>query len=146
MINPNNTVQLYGRLTADSDTVMDGKMLRFSVAVDRAGYDPKNPDNNAGFFNCKIWLTENDWTAPGFVKSVRHLYETGRLVKGAPVRLVGQLNHDRWEDKDGNRRSDVSIVVESIESYQKASDSPSSPTSDTNNTDTEQSYSSAAPF
>lgn len=148
MINPNNTVHVYGRLTADAEKVMDGKMLRFSVAVDNAGYDPSNPDNKAGFFNCKIWLTNNDWVAAGFVKSVEQLFDSGRLSKGAPVRIVGQLNHDRWTDKNDNKRSDVTVVVESIESYAKASGSTTdsgSPESTQGSTATT-SYSSAEPF
>ena len=151
MINPNNTVHLYGRLTADSEKIMDGKMLRFSVAVDRAGYDSSNKDNTAGFFNCKIWLTSNDWVAAGFIKSVEQLYEAGRLSKGAPVRIVGQLNHDRFKDKDGNSRSDVTVVVESIESYAKGADSTSQASSNNNAVasgaeSASTSYSAAEPF
>lgn len=147
MLTPNNTVLIYGRLTSDAELVMDGKMLRFSVAVDNAGYDKNNTDSKAGFFNCKIWLTENDWTSVGFVRSVRQLFEAGRLGKGAPVRLMGQLNHDRWDDKDGNKRSDVNIVVDSIESYAKAGGTEnaatSSPSSDAPIT---AAYSSTDPF
>jgi single-stranded DNA-binding protein len=150
MLNPNNTIHLYGRLTADAEKVMDGKMLRFSVAVDNAGYDPSNPDNKSGFFNCKIWLTDSPWSAPGYIKSVEQLFDAGRLVKGASVRLIGQLNHDRWTDKNDNKRSDVSVVVESIESYAKSTGTAG--VTDTTSSDSAQvsgstaSYSSAEPF
>lgn len=121
MINPDNLVRIQGRLVSDAEYVMDGKMLRMAVAIDRAGYE-KGSDSNAGFFNCKMWMTENDYTASGVVKSVRSLVENGRLSKGAPVSIVGSLNQDRFTDKDDNRRSEVNVVIEAIQSFAKSSE------------------------
>lgn len=120
MINPDNVITISGRLTADANVVMDGKMLQFSIAVDRAGYE-KGSDNNTGFFNCKIWMTENKWTSVGFLEMVSELHKSGRLSKGAPVRIVGELNQDRYEDNQGNRRTDVNILVSDIRSYARTS-------------------------
>lgn len=128
MIDASNVVQIQGRLTRDAEEVMDGKMLRFSIAVDRAGYE-KGSDNNAGFFNCKIWMTENDYTASGVIKNIRTVYDTGRLSKGAMVRVVGSLNQDRYVDSDGNKRESTGITVETIESYARSADSESNQSS-----------------
>lgn len=38
-----------------------------------------------------------------------------RLTKGEAILVEGRLKLDRWEDKDGNKRSKHSIVVESFQ-------------------------------
>lgn len=129
MINGNNLIQISGRLTADAEYVMDGKMLRFSIAVDRAGYE-KGSDSNTGFFNCKIWMTENAWTASGVIEAIKSLVSDGRLAKGSPVRIVGSLNQDRYTDSNDNRRSEVNITVETIESYARRDEGTSTTSED----------------
>lgn len=118
-------VVISGRLVADPEEIMDGKMLKFSVAVDRAGYE-KDSDSDAGFFNCKMWLNDTPWNAPAAVDATRELVNNGRLGKGAPVRLIGQINQDRFIDKDGNKRSEVNLVVDHIDSFAKSNASSGS--------------------
>lgn len=116
MINLDNNIQLQGRLVRDPELVLSDKALRFSVAIDGAGYE-RDSDNKAGFFTCQVWLTESEWTAPGFVKSVREAFEQGRLAKGVAVRIFGQLSQNRWSDDDGNRREMIMITVEHMNVY-----------------------------
>jgi len=35
--------------------------------------------------------------------------------KGSPIHLVGRLKQDRWQDDNGNQRSRVKVVVQSIQ-------------------------------
>ena len=152
MLNTQNAVVISGRLTADSKLVADGKLLTFSIAVDNSGSDRDNSDQRTGFFDCKIWLTDSQWSAAGFVDSVRKLQESGRLNKGAPVGIVGSLTHDRWSDNEGNKRSSIAINVESITSFAKASGNTSAPADNTSSAPAaaaatgEASYSGAEPF
>ena len=37
------------------------------------------------------------------------------LVKGRPVLLEGRLKLDQWQDKDGNNRSKLKVVVENFQ-------------------------------
>lgn len=124
MISASNVVNLQGRLTRDAEEIMDGDMIKFTLATDYAGYE-KGTDSNTGFFDCKVWLTDSDMNAASVVKGIRSMLESGRLCKGAMVRVIGGLQHERFEH-NGQKRSNVSIVVESLESYARANDSDSS--------------------
>ena len=116
MLNSDNLVQISGRLTRDAESIMDGRQVSFSVAVDRSGYE-KDSDSNAGFFDCKMWLTESDFSPAASQKDVKELFESDKLVKGIPVRVIGQLHHERWSDGEGNRRNKVVIMVENLTAY-----------------------------
>ncbi len=116
MLNADNLINLSGRLTRDAEVVMDGKQLRFDVAVDNSGYE-KGSDSRAGFFTCKAWLTESDMTSVSTQKRLKELVDQKLLIKGAPVRIVGSISHERWTDDNDNRRSSVVVVVEDLTAY-----------------------------
>lgn len=120
MQNTDNIVTISGRLTRNAETIMDGKQLKFSIAVDNSGYERDNPDNRTGFFDCYVWMTESQFSPAAFTSDLQDLVKQGRLNQGAPVSIVGSLNHQRFVDKDGNKRSAVAIEVSALTSYAKA--------------------------
>lgn len=116
MINSDNLVILSGRLTRDAETIMDGKQVKFDVAIDNSGYE-KGSDSRAGFFTCKAWLTASEFTPVVTQKRLNELVEQKLLLKGAPVRVVGAIHHERWSDDEGKRRSNVVVMIEDLTAY-----------------------------
>jgi single stranded DNA-binding protein len=41
------------------------------------------------------------------------------IVKGSPVRVSGRLQQDRWQDQNGNNKSKIFIVADSVKVYPK---------------------------
>lgn len=99
-----NSVVFGGRLTADAKVsyLPNGTAKAdFSIAVNRS---LKGNDGNwideASFFNVVL-----------FGKRAEKL----KLVKGAKVVVVGALRQDRWQDNNGQNRSKIYIVADSVE-------------------------------
>ena len=42
-----------------------------------------------------------------------------KIVKGASVRVAGRLQQDRWKDQNGNNKSKVYIVADSVRVFPK---------------------------
>jgi single-strand DNA-binding protein len=42
-----------------------------------------------------------------------------KIVKGSPVRVSGRLQQDRWQDQNGNNKSKIFIVADSVKVYPK---------------------------
>ena len=42
-----------------------------------------------------------------------------KIEKGASVRVAGRLQQDRWEDQNGNKKSKIYIVADSVKIYPK---------------------------
>jgi single-strand DNA-binding protein len=100
-----NEVRLIGNLTKDPESRAAGQstIANFSIAVNRrwtAGDGTKKEE--VSYFDCEAWN------------------KTGELVmnylkKGRPVLVGGRLQQDRWEDKDGAKRSKIKVVVENVQ-------------------------------
>ena len=95
-----NKVILIGRITADPElkkTQTDVSVASFSIAVQR---DYKNADGeyDTDFINCVAWRNTADFICRFF-------------KKGAPICIVGAIQTRRYEDKDGNKRTAVEVVV-----------------------------------
>lgn len=100
-----NEVRLIGNLTKDPESRAAGQstIANFSIAVNRrwtAGDGTKKEE--VSYFDCEAWN------------------KTGELVmnylkKGRSVLVGGRLQQDRWEDKDGGKRSKIKIVVENVQ-------------------------------
>jgi single-strand DNA-binding protein len=100
-----NEVRLIGNLTKDPESRAAGQstIANFSIAVNRrwtAGDGTKKEE--VSYFDCEAWN------------------KTGELVmnylkKGRPVLVGGRLQQDRWEDKDGGKRSKIKVVVENVQ-------------------------------
>ena len=42
-----------------------------------------------------------------------------KIIKGSPVRVAGRLQQDRWQDQNGNNKSKIFIVADSVKVYPK---------------------------
>ncbi len=101
-----NTVFLMGNLTRDVElksTPSNQPVATFGVAVNRR-YRTKEGENReeTAFVDCEAW---------GRTAEVMNQY----LSKGRPVFLEGRLKLDQWQDKDGNKRSKLRVVVENFQ-------------------------------
>ena len=99
-----NRVIVIGRLTQDAkvDFIASGTAKsEISIAVNRSVKKGGNWVDEDSFFNVTIWG-----------KTAENLQEF--LTKGTQICVEGFLRQDRWE-KDGHKKSRVSIVAESIQ-------------------------------
>jgi single-strand DNA-binding protein len=92
-----NLVILKGRLTADPElkTTPKGKSVcDFTLAVDRGFGDNKATD----FLTCVAWEQRAEFICKYF-------------IKGSEIRILGEINTQKWQDKDGNNRTSFEIRV-----------------------------------
>lgn len=92
-----------GNLTRDPElrsTNSGNNVCSFSVAVNRTfrSNDGENKED-VSFIDCSAWGKLGE-TIAQYAK------------KGSGVLISGRLNQRSWEDKSGNKRSNVEIVVE----------------------------------
>ena len=96
-----NVVAIMGRLTADPElrkTPSGVSVTAFTVAVDR-NYVPQGQERQADFFDCVAWRGAADTICKYF-------------TKGKMIALNGALQTRLWEDKNGNKRKNVEILVD----------------------------------
>ena len=98
-----NKVILMGNLTRDVEirTTPSGQQVaNFSLAVTRSwkGQDGQTQDQTS-FINCVAWGKPGEIIAQ-------------YVGKGAPLLVSGRLDQRSYEDKDGNKRQAVEVVVE----------------------------------
>ena len=106
MANDINRVCLVGRFTRDPElkfTPTNTPIANFSLANNRT-YVGQNSEKKeqVSFFNCIAWG------------------KTGQIIsqyfkKGQRIIIEGRLQQRSWNDKDGNRRSVVEVVVENFQ-------------------------------
>lgn len=92
-----NLVILKGRLTADPElkTTQNGKSVcSFKIAVDRGFGDNKVTD----FLTCVAWEQRAEFVSKYF-------------AKGNEIRILGEINTRKWQDKNGNNRTEFEIRV-----------------------------------
>lgn len=96
-----NKVVLIGRLTADVETKEFGKgkdkgvLASFTLAIRR-------DEDNTDFINC---------TAFGKTAEFLEKY----TAKGNRIAVEGRLQNDKYEDKEGNTRYNMKVIVELVE-------------------------------
>ena len=92
-----------GNLTRDPElrsTTGGASVCSFSVAVNRVYRDGSGEQKEeVSFIDCSAWNKLGEMIAQ-YAK------------KGSGVLVSGRLHQRSWEDKDGNKRSSVEIVVE----------------------------------
>lgn len=98
-----NKVILMGNLTRDVEvrTTSSGQnVASFSLAVTRSwrGQDGQQQDQTS-FINCVAWGKAGEIIAQ-------------YVSKGSPLLVSGRLDQRSYEDKDGNKRQAVEVVVE----------------------------------
>ncbi len=98
-----NKVVLLGNLTRDVEmrsTSNGQNVANFSLAVSRTWRDKDGQQQEqTSFINCVAWGKTGEIIAQ-YVK------------KGSPLLVSGRLDQRSYEDKDGNKRTAVEVVVE----------------------------------
>ncbi|ADU97787.1 single-strand binding protein (plasmid) [Thermovibrio ammonificans HB-1] len=87
-----------GRLVKDcevKEVSEKANIVKFSIAVDR-------DKENADFFDCFMFVSKNSKLSE-------------YLKKGKAVFISGSLQQERWESKDGQKRSRVVIKVDNLQ-------------------------------
>lgn len=100
-----NITVLRGNMTRDAELryLPDGKAVaEFGLAVND-GYGDKK---SVSFFDVSV-----------FGKTAENVAKY--CGKGSSVCVTGKLKQDRWEDKDGNKRSKVKIYANNVEFLDK---------------------------
>ena len=100
-----NKVILMGNLTRDVElrqTPSQQAVANIGLAVNRS-YKTREGESRdeTTFVDCEAW---------GRTAEVMAQY----LAKGRPVLVEGRLKLDQWQDKDGNNRSKLKVVVENF--------------------------------
>lgn len=99
-----NRVFLGGNLTRDVEmkTIQSGTSIaQFGLAINRRWKDAGGADKEeVTFVDCNAWGKTAETIARFF-------------TKGKPILVEGRLKLDQWE-KDGERKSKLSVVVESF--------------------------------
>lgn len=117
MINRNNMWQGEGNLSRDPEIHTVGsngaEVVHFTIAVSGAGAGSGEKDS-AGFFDCKIWLTENDYVVPAEIRTAREGFKNGAWKKGDRLFVAGRLVQERWE-KNGETRSRTIIQADKVQ-------------------------------
>lgn len=102
-----NNVNLSGNLTRDAEitTTPSGVVVvNFSVAVNE-----RRKDKNTGeWVNVPVYV---DCVLFGNYASAMHPY----LAKGSKVALSGRLTFDKWQNKEGQTRTKLSVIVNDLE-------------------------------
>ena len=113
-----NKVLMMGNLTRDPElkrTSSDMAVAQIGIAVNRR-YKDKTGEmrEETTFVDCEAWGR----TAETMTKY---------LSKGKPVFIEGRLKLDQWQDKDGNNRSKLKIVIENFQFIDSRGNQTSSP-------------------
>ncbi len=99
-----NQVNLIGRLTHKPElkqTPSGKSVCNFSIAVERRFKDESGKPIT-DFIDCVIWNQGAEFLCKWFDKGVR-------------VGITGELQTRSWEDKDGNSRKVVEVIVNTVE-------------------------------
>ena len=99
-----NNIILMGRLTADpklKQTPAGVFVTTFALAVDRR-YTPKGQDKQTDFLDCVAWSQTAEFISKHFKK--------GKLIA-----VQGSVQTRSWQDKQGNKRKAVEIVVDRVD-------------------------------
>ena len=96
-----NKVLLVGNLTRDPElkhTPSNQAVAQIGLAVNRQ-FNTKDGEKReeTTFVDCEAWG------------------RTADLAKGRPVLVEGRLKLDQWQDKDGNNRSKLKVVIENFQ-------------------------------
>ena len=96
-----NKVQLIGRLTKDPDlryTKNNIAVASYTIAIN-TGYGEKQQTD---YINISTWGKSGEFVSKYF-------------KKGQATGIVGRLNSNNYEDKNGNKRYSLEVITEDIE-------------------------------
>lgn len=107
-----NFIVVEGRLTSDVSEKDFGYIttgtakLGIHLACNKSTKKGEEWVDEASFFDVTVWGKTAESIKP-------------KIVKGAFVRVAGRLQQDRWQDQNGNNKSKIFIVAESVKVYPK---------------------------
>ena len=96
-----NQIILHGRIANDIElktTASDVNYCSFSVAVDRGYGEEKLTD----FIQCKAWRKTAEFISKYF-------------IKGKEILINGELQSSKYEDADGNKKTNWYVLVQQVE-------------------------------
>jgi hypothetical protein len=132
MIDPRNIVNLTAGIVSDPESVANGNILKFRIAIDYAGNE-KGSGMTSGYFDVVYYLKDGSDFASKNASFVGKQVSEGKMKKGSQVQILGRLFQERWQ-QEGLNRSKIVVVAEAITyaggGYQK-SDSSTTATSTT---------------
>lgn len=100
-----NKVMLMGNLTRDVElkyTAANTAVANLGMAVNRRYRVNEESREETTFVDCEAWGR----TAENLNKF---------FSKGRPIFIEGRLKLDEWQDKEGNKRSKLRVVIENFE-------------------------------
>lgn len=98
-----NLVALMGRLAVEPElkTTQSGiSVTSFAIAVDRK-YQPQGEERKADFIDIVAWRNQAEFICKYF-------------KKGSMIGIEGEIQTRTFEDKNGNKRKAVEIVVDHV--------------------------------
>ena len=98
-----NLVALMGRLAVEPElkTTQSGiSVTSFAIAVDRK-YQPQGEERKADFIDIVAWRNQAEFICKYF-------------KKGSMIGIEGEIQTRPYEDKNGNKRKAVEIVVDHV--------------------------------
>ena len=105
-------------------------MVNKVILIGRLGRDPETRETNSGMTVAEMRIAtsrgrgnseQTDWhTVVCFDKTAEIVAKY--LSKGRQVYVEGRLQHDSWEDKEGNKKYKTSIVANSVQFLGSRSD------------------------
>ena len=104
-MNDINKVCIVGRLTRDPElkfTPSNTPVANFTLANNRGYTTEGAKKESVSYFNCACW---------GKGGQIISQY----MKKGSRIIIEGRLQQRSWDDKDGNKRSTVEVVVENFQ-------------------------------
>lgn len=112
-----NRVMIMGNLTRDPElryTPKNVAVANIGIAVNRRWRNQEGEQQEeTTFVDCEAW---------GRTAEVMNEF----LRKGRPVYVDGRLRLDQWQDKEGNNRSKLKVVVENFQFLDSRGGEPSS--------------------
>lgn len=106
-----NQIVIHGRLTAQPElkyTQSDVPYCKFTIAVDRAYKQGENKQTD--FFSVTAWR--------GLAEMISKYFP-----KGKEILLTGQMQSQKWQDKDGNNRISWEVLASTVDFCGSKSDS-----------------------
>lgn len=114
-----NNVTLLGRLTGTPElkTTNSGQSVTaFTIAVERR-FQPKDGDKLTDFINCVAWRNTAEFISKYF-------------AKGEPIAVTGEIQTRKYQDKNGNNRVAVEVVIDNARFVPSKSNGNSGTTED----------------
>jgi single-strand DNA-binding protein len=111
-----NRVILMGRLTADPElrsTQNGTSVVQFTIAVER-GYAKEGQEKQTDFIQCVGWKQTAEFISKYFRK--------GRMIA-----VEGSIQTRNYEDKQGNKRTAVEVIVSNVSFTGERKDDNSEP-------------------